>query len=88
VKYVVENYLNPFVTDKYEVKDIFSASDDYKAGTVLLGTYHEYGDPYPEGKNHDKDGRKHAQHYIENSLWIWEERAKLFKNDGEMPMPK
>lgn len=77
--YVDKNFLSPLVNSVYEIKDIFSNPNDYKMGAVLLGTYHEYGDPFPEGKGHDKDGHRHALNYIENSLWIWEQRAKLFE---------
>ncbi len=75
--YIDKNYLNPFVNAVYEIKDLFSNLDDYKTGFVLLGSYHEYGDPFPEGKRYDKDGFRHAMNYIQNSLWIWEERVRL-----------
>lgn len=70
-------YFNPYVNDKYEVKELFAPYEQYnkKDCTEVVGTYHGWDYCLPRCDKEDKTvpiivAKNRAYHYAVNSLWI------------------
>lgn len=73
-KFITRNYLSMFVTeDDLLVKDIFGSN--FKTNIAdIIGTYHEYGRALPQ-QTKLQPIMDSVKNYIDNSLWILEERG-------------
>ncbi len=76
----------PYVNSLYEVKDVFASHCSYqkKDCKEIVGSYHGWDFCLPlcskEGKRISLEvAKQRAMNYVENSLWIWEERSRLFE---------
>lgn len=81
------NYYNfiPYVNSLYEVKDLFAIPSSYQKNDCqeIVGEHHGWDYCLPlcssSGKSVSLEmGKQRALNYVKNSLWIWEERSKLF----------
>ena len=77
-KFVTDNYLEMFTNSRYEVKDLFADPEDYRQqdnNNNLIGGFHGYGyEMVWKAKN--KAPGECAKAFLENSIWVIEERAK------------
>lgn len=88
INFVNKNYLNPFVNENYEVKDLFSSLTAYKNPFCkeLVGSHHDFDRCLPRcGQEQGATvslpvAHSRAVNFIKNSLWIWEKRAELIEN--------
>lgn len=76
---------NPYVNSAYEVKDLFAMPCTYQKTDCkeLLGVHHGWNFSLPlcsvDGKDVDLViAKQRALNFVQNSLWIWQERSKLF----------
>lgn len=80
-KYFIDaNYLNPFVNTDYTVKDLFANPENFieDENTPKIGSNHEHYHPFPWGKAAPKQC---AMNFCNNSLYVWEQRAKLLQTN-------
>jgi len=82
--FVNRNYLNPFVNEAYEVKDLFAPLSVYKDTMCceLVGTYHDFDWCLPRcdrnfGTVQLNIAKERMVNFIRNSLWIWDRRADI-----------
>lgn len=80
--YICKNLFTPLVNmDTYTVKDLFAPPEEYKQKCApIVGTYHSYGrgNALPQDM---ADPKESAINYAKNSLWMWEQRAKIISGD-------
>jgi hypothetical protein len=83
--YICKNLFTPLVNmDTYTVKDLFAPPEEYKQKCCapIVGKYHRYGRGYalPQDMSNPKEA---AINYAKNSLFLWEERAKIISISGD-----
>lgn len=72
-------HFNPYVNNKYEVKDLFAPYEQYSKEECneVVGTYHRWDYYLPRFSKDDQTVPimevKNRAYYAVNSLWIWKE---------------
>ena len=73
-QFIIKNYLRMFVNGDFLVKDIFGHNYQID-NSEIIGTYHEYGKALPQNTK-SQTVNKSIINYVNNSLWILDQRGK------------